>query len=123
MSTTEYGDGRPKAVRSAEAGATAWSEAVAQQHEAPGRHADFYALAAELAATLYALNDLTVVLAAQVGAYGQSRVLYDNTHTVDPAARLVDAVQVSVRGPGGVGTGDSRGEHVLVGDRAHRVSR
>lgn len=93
MSATEDGDARPRAVRSAETAATAWSETVAHQHEAPARHADFYALAGEMVATLYALDDLTVVLAAQVGRYGQGRVLYDDTRSTDPATRLVGAVQ------------------------------
>ena len=85
-------DERPRALRSAEAASTAWAETVEHQQDAARRHADFYALAGEMVATLYALDDLTVVLAAQVGSYGQGRILYDDSRTVDPAARLADAV-------------------------------
>ncbi len=72
-------DERPRTLRSAEAASAAWSETVEHQQDAPPRHADFYAVAAEIVATLYALDDLTVVLAAQVGGYGQGRILYDDT--------------------------------------------
>ena len=84
-------DERPHALRSAETAATAWAETVEHQQQATPRHADFYALAGEVVATLYALDDLTVVLAAQVGRYGEGRLLYDDTRTVDPAARLAEA--------------------------------
>jgi|tagenome__1003787_1003787.scaffolds.fasta_scaffold18179559_1 hypothetical protein len=89
MSTPDNGDSRPRAVRSADAAATAWAETVQHQQRATPRHADFYALAGEMVATLYALDDLTVVLIAQVGAYGERRAVYDDTRTVDPATRLV----------------------------------
>ena len=85
-------DDYPRALRSAEAAATAWKQAVEHQQDATPRHADFYALAGEMVATLYALDDLTVVLARQVGDYGQGRALYDDTRTVDPAERLTEAV-------------------------------
>ena len=85
-------DERPRALRSAETAATAWAETVEHQLEAPARHADFYALAGAMVATLYALDDLSVLLARQVGGYGQGRVLYDDTRTTDPADRLADAV-------------------------------
>ena len=85
-------DERPRALRSAEAASTAWAETVEHQQQATPRHADFYALAGEMVATLSALDDLTVVLAAQVGGYGQGRLVYDDTRTVDPADRLADAV-------------------------------
>ena len=85
-------DGRPRALRSAEASATGWAETVEHQQEATPRHADFYALAGEVVATLYALDDLSVVLARQVGGYGQGRALYDDTRAVDPADRLAEAV-------------------------------
>ena len=85
-------DERSPAVRSADAAATAWAEAVRHQQAAPASHADFYALAAELVATLYALDDLAVLVAGQVGRYGQGRTLYDDTRTVDPADRLIEAV-------------------------------
>src|SRR4051812_5269948 len=86
-------DERPRALRSAEAAATAWAETPEHQQQATPRHADFYALAGEMVATLCALDDLTVVLAAQVGHYGQGRTLYDDTRTVDPTARLIEAGQ------------------------------
>ena len=85
-------DERPHALRSAETAATAWAETVEHQLEAPPRHADFYALAGEMVATLNALDDLSVLLARQVGRYGQGRALYDDTHTTDPADRLTEAV-------------------------------
>ena len=93
MSTPDNGDTRPRAVRSAAAAATAWAETVQHQQLATPRHADFYAVAGEMVATLYALDDLTVVLAAQVGAYGEGRAVYDDTRTVDPTTRLAEAVQ------------------------------
>ena len=85
-------DRRPRALRRAEAATAAWRETVEHQQDATPRHADFYALAGEVVATLYALDDLTVVLAAQVGRYGEGRGLYDDTRTVDPADRLAEAV-------------------------------
>jgi len=96
-------DERPRALRSAEASATGWAETVEHQQEATPRHADFYALAGEVVATLYALDDLTVVLARQVGDYGQGRALYDDTRTTDPADRLTEAV------------GSLRAVHVALG--------
>ena len=85
-------DERPPALRSAETAATSWATTVEHQQQAPPRHADFYALAGEMVATLYALDDLTVVLAHQVGGYGHGRALYDDTRTTDPAVRLAEAV-------------------------------
>ncbi len=85
-------DERPPAVRSADAAATVWAEAVRHQQSAPASHADFYALAAHLVATLYALDDVAVLLSSQVGCYGQDRTLYDDTRTLDAADRLADAV-------------------------------
>ena len=85
-------DESPRALRSAEAAATAWKQAVELQQDATPRHADFYALAGEIVATFYALDDLTVLLARQVGDYGRGRALYDDTRTVDPADRLAEAV-------------------------------
>ena len=81
------------ALRTAETAATAWKKTVEHQQDAPPRHADFYALAGEMVATLYALDDLTVVLGRQVGSYGQGRAVYDDTRTVDPTTRLAEAVQ------------------------------
>ncbi len=85
-------DERLRALRSADTAATAWAETVQHQLHAPARHADFYALAGEMVATLYALDDLSVLLIGQVGSYGEGRTLYDDTRTVDPAYRLVEAV-------------------------------
>ena len=92
MNTPDERDQRPPAVRSADTASTSWAETAEHQQDATPRHADFYALAGEIVATLSALDDLTVVLAAQVGGYGQGRILYYDTHTVDPAARLAEAV-------------------------------
>ncbi len=86
-------DERPAALRAAEAAATAWVETVEHQQQATARHADFYTLAGEMVATLCALDDLTVVLARQVDRYGEGRNLYDDTRTLDPAARLTEAVE------------------------------
>jgi hypothetical protein len=86
-------DERSPALRCADIAVTAWADAVRHQLEEPSRHADFYALAREVVATLCALDDLAVLLAAQVGRYGESRVLYDDTRAVDPVARLTEAVQ------------------------------
>ena len=85
-------DERPRAVRSADAASIGWVETVEHQQDAPPRHADFYDIAADVVATLYALDDLSVVLARQVGGYGQGRALYDDTRTVDPADRIAEAV-------------------------------
>ena len=85
-------DERPRALRSADDGLHGWAETVEHQQQAPPRHADFYALAGEMVATLNALDDLSVVLAGQVGRYGEGRTLYDDTRTVDPADRLAEAV-------------------------------
>jgi hypothetical protein len=85
-------DRRPHALRSAEAAVTAWAETVELQQQATPEHADFYALAAEMVVALHALDDLSVLLARQVGVYGQGRVLYDDTRTTDPADRLAEAV-------------------------------
>ncbi len=101
-------------------GVHAWAETVEHQQDAARRHADFYALAGELVATLYALNDLTVVLAAQVGGYGQGRVLYDDTRTVDPAARLADAVQCLRDVRAALGPATAAANAFWSADRAHR---
>ena len=90
-------DERPPALRSADAAATSWAATVEHQQQTPPHHADFYALASEMVATLYALDDLAVLVAGQVGRYGQGRTLYDDTRTVDPAARLGEAVEALSR--------------------------
>ena len=97
-------DERPPALRNADTAATAWAETVQHQLHATPRHADFYALAGEVVATLNAVDDLTVVLARQVGSYGQGRTLYDDTRTVDPADRLADAVDCLHRVHDALGT-------------------
>ena len=97
-------DERPRAVRSADAASTGWVETVEHQQDAPPRHADFYDIAADVVATLYALDDLTVVLARQVGDYGQGRALYDDTRTVNPDARLTEAVEALSRVHASLGT-------------------
>src|SRR5436305_1114076 len=97
-------DERPRALRSAETAASAWAETVEHQQQATPRHADFYALAGEVVATLYALDDLSVVLATQVGRYGEGRLLYDDSRNVDPAARLGQAIRCLRQLRSGVGT-------------------
>jgi hypothetical protein len=82
---------RPPALDRAAEGTDGWERAVRRQHHATPDHADFYALASEIVTTLHALDDLTEVLAGQVAGYAQGRPVYDDTRTVDPAARLADA--------------------------------
>jgi hypothetical protein len=79
------------AVSRGEVGTAGWEDAVRLQRWATPDHADFYALAGEIVATLYALDDLTQVLHRQVSRYGQGRRLYDDTHQVDPGVRLEQA--------------------------------
>jgi len=45
-------------------------------------------------------------MAGQVGRYGQGRTLYDDTRTVDPAARLGEAVDALSLDPQNSCTGD-----------------
>jgi hypothetical protein len=87
----------PEAVARGEAGVAAWEDVVRLQRWAVADHADFYALAGLMVATLYAFEDLTGVLERQVAGYGQTqqaqgRQLYDDTRQVDPAERLQVAV-------------------------------
>jgi hypothetical protein len=84
--------GLPVAVTRANAGAAAWEDAVRLQRWAAPDHAEFYALAGEVVRTLWALDDLARVLGRQVSGYGRGRAVYDDTHEVDPQARLTDAV-------------------------------
>src|SRR5690242_15130916 len=95
MNTQEHDTGqdagRDSAAVRAEQGTAGWEDAVRLQRWASPDHADFYALAGEMVATLYALDDLAQVLHWQVSRYGQGRRLYDDTRQVDPAARLADA--------------------------------
>jgi hypothetical protein len=77
----------------AERGTGAWEDTARLQRWATPDHADFYALAGEVVATLYALDDLAQVLRRQVAGYGQGRPVYDDTYgRVDPAVRLAAAV-------------------------------
>jgi hypothetical protein len=77
-------------VVAAEAGADHWRAAVHAQRPARPAHSDFYAIAAELVATLRALSSLTGVLADQVAGYGAGRVLRDDAGA-NPTARLAAA--------------------------------
>ena len=92
MNASADREDRARAVLDAATAAQWWANAVRAQQQATPSHTDFYALAAHLVATLYALDDLAVLLSSQVGRYGQDRPLYDDTRTVDPADRLADAV-------------------------------
>ncbi len=87
---------RDTAPACADAGTTGWEDAVRLQRWATGDQADFSALAGEMVATLYAFDDLAVVLARQVADYADTRpagqVVYDDTGEVDPRARLAAAV-------------------------------
>jgi hypothetical protein len=94
--TSQHGvtgqDGGPgTAAGRAEWGSAGWEDAVRLQRWATPDHADFYALAGEIVATLSALDDLAQVLHHQVSHYGQGRRLYDDTRQIHPAARLADA--------------------------------
>lgn len=85
-------DDRPAAVVAAETGADGWTEVARHQRWTDAAHADFHSIAGDDLATVNALEDLTEILAGQVGAYGQGRAVYDDSYVVDPAVRLVDAV-------------------------------
>jgi len=85
-------DDRPAAVVAAETGADGWTEVARHQKWAAADHADFYSIAGDALATVNALEDLTEILAGQVASYGQGRAVYDDSHVVDPAARIADAV-------------------------------
>jgi hypothetical protein len=111
MSTTENtpaDDGRAPAVVRAEQATDAWDDVARLQKWASPNHADFYALAGELVGTLHAVEDLTCVLAGQVAGYGTGRTLYDDTHAVDPAARLAEARTQLDAALGAISTASSR---------------
>lgn len=92
------GDGHvPRVVARAEAGEQAWAEAARLQREATPDHGEFYALAAALVPTLYALHDVTHVLRGQVADYGTGRAVYDDTRTIDPRVRLAQAAEQLTR--------------------------
>jgi hypothetical protein len=84
-------DQRPQAVQQAEVGVDAWRAAVRHQLNAVPDHTDFYALGADLVATLHALQDLARTLDSQVQHYGQHHPVYDDTRTADPQQRLTAA--------------------------------
>jgi hypothetical protein len=90
-SRVERVDDRSLAVRGAGQGAEAWREAVHAQLDAAPDHADFYALAADLAATLRSLDTLSGLLVRQVADYGVGREVYDD-EGANPAHRLRAAV-------------------------------
>ncbi len=80
------------AVARAETGSKAWRAAARHQLGAVADHADFYALAGEMATTLCALDALLGVLRRQVGSYGDGRCLYDDTGRISAVGRLQEAV-------------------------------
>lgn len=86
--TTSSEDDRPPAVQQAERGADAWNAAAAAQQTAVPDHGDFYAVAAEMVATLEHLGELAEVWTVQVAGYGRGRVLRDDETGHDPAERL-----------------------------------
>ena len=95
--TSTDGTGQDTAAGRAERGTAGWEDAVRLQRWATPDHADFYALAGEIVATLYALDGLGQVLGRQVATYAQTaqergRVVYDDTRHVDPVERLQTAV-------------------------------
>ena len=86
-------DSRPAAVVAAERAGELWTDVVRLQRWTDPDHADIYAIAGELVATLTALDDLASVLARQVSDYGKGRALYDDSRQIDPAERLAEAVK------------------------------
>jgi hypothetical protein len=78
----------------AETAAQAWAEAVRAQRSAEPDHADFYAIGAELVATLHALQDMAALLRGQVAGYAHGRAIYDDSRTVDPVLRLAEAADL-----------------------------
>src|SRR5690349_16467763 len=85
-------DGRQDAAaRHAETGTGAWEDAVRLQRWASPDHTDFYTLAGEIVSTLSAMEDFAHVLHRQVAGYARGRRLYDDTHQIEPGARLTDA--------------------------------
>jgi hypothetical protein len=84
-------EGTVDVVASAERASCLWRRAVLGQQEATSDHAEFYALAGELVATVRALDALAAVLSRQVAGYGRGRTLRDD-EGLPPGARLADAV-------------------------------
>lgn len=96
MNSTGYGDEQAPAVLRAVEGADAWDTVARLQQRAVADHGEFCALTAEVVTTLAALENLVGVLGPQVAGYAASqravgRVVYDDSRTVDPAVRLVEA--------------------------------
>lgn len=96
MSSTDNGDEQAPAVLRAVQGADAWDAVARLQQRAVADHGEFCALAAEVVTTLAALENLARVLSPQVAGYATSqqavgRAVYDDSRTVDPAVRLVEA--------------------------------
>ena len=89
-------DGRPEAVRRADAGVAAWRGVVHAQQGAPPDPGEFYELAGFMVETLRVLEALVGVLARQVAGYADSlpggRVVYDDSRRVSPRTRLEMAV-------------------------------
>lgn len=79
------------AAELADAASQSWAAAARVQREAEPDHADFYALAAELVATLHALGDMAEVLRGQVAGYTRGRAVYDDSRVVAPGQRLTQA--------------------------------
>ena len=85
------------AAQRAESGTAGWEDAARLQRWTTPDHADFYALAGEMVATLHALDDLARMLRGQVAGYAQAQrdhgqTVYDDTREVDPTERLQVAV-------------------------------
>lgn len=81
------------AVVAAQAGSQWWDLATrTQRARRPGvlDHGEFYELAAELVATLRAVQDMAGALARQSAGYGEHRALRDD-EGADPIQRLADA--------------------------------
>ena len=91
MNATDENTNRDTAAARAETGTVAWEDAVRLQRWAPLDHADFYALACEIVATLHGLEDLARVLRRQVAGYGSGRAVYDDTRQRHPQHRLAQA--------------------------------
>jgi myo-inositol catabolism protein IolC len=86
-------DTAQSAVRHAERAADAWQAALAAQRTAVPDHAAFYALAAEVVATLRHLDGLCELLTQQVAGYAHAvcedgGVLCDDEQGHDPGERI-----------------------------------
>ncbi len=89
-----------RAVSRAGSGTAGWKAAAAAQLGARPAHEDFYALCADMVATLFALDDLARVVTDQVAGYGRGRAVYDDSRdlhggsgAVDPRVRLREAAR------------------------------